>query len=128
MERRNVLFGTPNEELIGFSRAVRVGSHVSVAGTASLDDDGNTVGLGDVVAQARCCYEIAARALEEAGASLDDVVRTRTMLTDAADARAVAAVRKEFVGHVQPVETVVVVSGFIDPDWLIEIEVDAIVA
>ena len=127
MERHNVLLGTPNEELIGLSRAVRVGPYVSVAGTAPLDAEGNTVGVGDVELQARRCYEIVADALERAGASLDDVVRTRTMLTDASTFRPVAAVRKEFVGHVKPVDTIVEVSGFIDPDWLIEIEVDAIV-
>ena len=128
MERHNVFLGNPYEELIGFSRAVRVGPFISVGGTAPLDDDGTTVGIGDVAAQTRRCFEIIQSALESAGASLSDVVRTRMMFTDISHFEAAAAVRKEYVGQVRPVDTIVEVSRFVNPDWLIEVEADAIVA
>ncbi len=128
MERHNVGLGSPYEELIGFSRAVRVGPFVAVGGTAPIGDGGETVGVGDPAAQARRCYEIIERALERAGAGLSDVVRTRTMLTDVGHFEAVAAVRRELLGEVRPVDTIVQVSRFVDPEWLVEIEVDAIIA
>lgn len=128
MERRNVALGNPYEELIGFSRAVRVGPFISVGGTAPIGDDGQTVGVGDASAQTRRCFAIIQMALEKAGASLSDVVRTRMMLTNITDFEAAAAVRKEFVGDVRPVDTIVEVSRFINPEWLIEIEADAIIA
>ncbi len=127
MERHNVLLGTEFEELIGFSRAVRVGPMVVVGGTAPLDAEGNTVGVGDVAAQARRCFEIVAHALQAAGASLDDVVRTRMFFTDLTDFREAAAVRKEFVGHVKPVDTIMQVASFVNPEWLIEVEADAVI-
>lgn len=127
MERQNILLGNPYEELIGFSRAVRVGPFVSVGGTAPIDDDGETVGVGDVGAQTRRCFEIVNIALEKAGASLSDVVRTRLLLTDITQFEAAASVRKEFVGEYKPVDTIVEVSRFVNPEWLIEIEVDAVV-
>lgn len=128
MERTVVLFGNPYEEIVGFARAVRVGPYVSIGGTAPIGEDGLTVGIGDAAAQARRCFEIVRTALQQAGASLSDVVRTRVMLTDIANFHAVAAVRKEFVGAYKPVDTVVEISRFINPDWLIEVEVDAIIA
>ena len=128
MERQNVLLGSRFEELIGFSRAVRVGPFVSVGGTAPLAADGSTVGVGDVAAQTRRCFEIIADALERAGARLDDIVRTRLLMVDVEDFKEAAAVRKDFVGHVKPVDTIVQVDRFVNPEWLIEIEVDAIVA
>jgi enamine deaminase RidA (YjgF/YER057c/UK114 family) len=109
-------------------RAVRVGPFVSVGGTAPLGPDGTTVGKGDPAAQARRCFEIIREALEGAGASLDDVVRTRLILTRIEDYEAVAAVRKEFVGHVKPVDTIMQIDRFVDPDWLLEIEADAVIA
>lgn len=126
MERHNVLLGSPYEELVGFSRAVRVGPFVAVGGTAPIGDDGNTVGIGDAGAQARRCFEIIETALKQAGGSLADVVRTRMMLTDVSDFEAVARVRKEFVGAYKPVDTIVEVSRFVNPEWLVEIEADAI--
>ena len=128
MERREVAIPNPYAERIGFSRAVRVGPFVSVGGTAPIAPDGTTAGKGDPGAQARRCFEIIRQGLEGAGASLDDVVRTRTLLTRVADYEAVAAVRKEFVGHVKPVDTIMQVDGFVDPEWLVEIEVDAVIA
>ena len=128
MERQNVALGNPYEDLIGFSRAVRVGPLVSVGGTAPIGEDGETVGVGDVTAQTRRCFQIIQTALEAAGASLADVVRTRMMLTNISDFEAAAAVRKEFVGEVRPVDTIVEVSRFVNPEWVIEVEADAVIA
>lgn len=128
VDRTNVLLGNPYEELIGFSRAVRVGPFISVGGTAPIGDDGETVGVGDIVTQTRRCFEIIQTALESAGAGLPDVVRTRMMFTDLTDFRSAAAVRKEFVGEYKPVDTIVQVVGFVNPDWLIEVEADAVIA
>ena len=127
MARKLISSGSPYEDVIGFSRAVRVGQWVVVGGTAPIGADGKTVGIGDPAAQARRCFEIAKAALEEAGASLDDVVRTRLILTRIEDWEAVAKVRAEFVGHVRPVDTIMQVATFVNPEWLVEIEVDAII-
>ena len=92
-----------------------------------MDAQGNTVGVGDAAAQASRCFETIALSLEEVGASLSDVVRTRIMLTDLSDWQEVARVRGALFKEILPVDTVVKVSGFINPEWLIEIEVDAVV-
>ena len=120
--------GSPYEPRVGISRAVRVGSIVAVSGTAPLGPDGHTVGKGDPAAQARRCLEIIKEALERAGTSLDHVVRTRTLLTRIDDWQAVAAVHGEFFGAIRPANTIVQVSRFIDPDWLIEFEADAVIS
>lgn len=127
MSRKLISNGNPLEKVIGFSRAVKVGPYISVGGTAARDRDGKTVGIGDVTAQTRQCIEIIKEALEMAGSGLKDVVRTRTMLTDINDWEKVAKVRSEYFKDIRPVDTVVEVSKFINPEWLIEIEVDAIV-
>jgi enamine deaminase RidA (YjgF/YER057c/UK114 family) len=108
------------------SRAVRVGNWVSVSGTAPLEG-GRTVGVGDPAAQARRCLAIIAAALEEAGGSLADVVRTRTLLTRIEDWEAVTRVHGEVFGTIRPANTVMQVVRFIDPEWLVEFEADAIV-
>ncbi len=128
MQRVHGYSGSPYEETIGFSRAVRVGPFVSVGGTAPIGENGETVGVGDPAAQARRCFEIIADALAQVGASMEDVVRTRLMLTRIEDFRAVVEVRKEFVGQVRPVDTIVQIDRFVDPDWLLEVEVDAVTA
>lgn len=128
VERRTVEIANPYAERIGFSRAVRVGPFVSVGGTAPLGPDGKTVGKGDPAGQARRCFEIIRDALEGAGASLDDVVRTRLILTRIEDYEVIAPVRKEFVGHVKPVDTIMQIDRFVDPDWLLEVEADAVIA
>ena len=125
--RKLVSSGSPYEPLIGSSRAVRVGSIVTVAGTAPIRTDGRTVGVGDPAAQARRCLEIVAAALAGAGASLRHVVRTRILLTRIDDWRAVARVHGEFFHDVRPASTIMQVSRFTDPDWLVEIEADAVV-
>ncbi len=128
MERKLVSSGSPYEKIIGFSRAVRVGPFVSVGGTAPIGPDGNTVAPGDAGAQAGRCLEIIQQALEKAGASLEDVVRTRVMLKHIEDWREVARVRAEYFRDIRPVDTVVQVTGFIDPQWLVELEADAVIS
>jgi enamine deaminase RidA (YjgF/YER057c/UK114 family) len=125
--RKLVSSGSPYEASVGFSRAVRAGAVVSVAGTAPIGPDGGTVGRGDAAAQARRCFEIIAAALEGAGASLRHVVRTRILLTRIEDWPLVARVHGEYFRSVRPACTVVQVAGLIDRDWLVEIEADAVV-
>ena len=107
---------------------MRVGNFISVGGTAPIDSDGNTVGLNDPAAQTRQCIETIKAALEQAGASLGDVIRTRMMLTRIDDWKEVAKARAEYFKDVLPVDTVVQVSSFINPEWLVEVEVDAIIS
>ena len=125
-DRQRVSSGSPFEPIVGFSRAVRVGPIIAVGGTAPIGSDGTTVGIGDPTVQARRCFEIADMALRELGASLCDVIRTRCMLTRAEDWEAVAKVHGELFGEIRPVSTIVQVTSFIDPDWLVETEVDAV--
>ncbi|GAA2227193.1 RidA family protein [Streptomyces amakusaensis] len=124
--RQTVSSGSPLEPRIGFSRAVRKGAHVAVAGTAPIGDDGTTVGRGDVHAQTVRCLDIAEAVLKATGASLEDVVRTRVMLTDVTRWEEAARAHGERFAAVRPVTTFVEVSRFIDPDWLVEVEVDAV--
>ena len=125
--RKLVSSGSPYEPKVGISRAVRVGPIVTVSGTAPLGPDGRTVAPGDAGAQARRCLEIIAAALESAGASLKHVVRTRTLLTRIEDWEAVAAVHGEFFRAVRPANTIMQVGRFIDPEWLVELEADAVI-
>ena len=125
--RQLISSGSPYEPKIGISRAVRAGAIVTVAGTAPIGADGHTVGKGDAAAQARRCLEIIEAALDQAGASLGQVVRTRILLTRIDDWQAVAAVHGEFFHDIRPANTIMQVSRFIDPEWLVEIEADAVV-
>jgi enamine deaminase RidA (YjgF/YER057c/UK114 family) len=125
-ERETVSTGSPYEPILGISRAVRIGDVVAVAGTAPLDASGRTVAKGDAAAQARRCFEISLAALAELGASKADVIRTRIILTRIEDWRAVAEVHGEIFGDVRPVNTIMQVTRFIDPEWLVETEVDAV--
>jgi enamine deaminase RidA (YjgF/YER057c/UK114 family) len=126
--RKLISSGSPYEPKVGISRAVRVGDVIAISGTAPLGVDGRTVGSGDAAAQARRCLEIIAAALENAGASLKDVVRTRILLVRIEDWQAVAAVHGEVFGDIRPANTIMQVSRFIDPEWLVELEVDAVVS
>lgn len=125
--RRRVSTGSPYEPLLGISRAVLSGRIIAVAGTAPLGPDGRTVAHGDAARQARRCLEIIREALERLGASLSDVIRTRILLVRIEDWESVAQVHGEFFGDIRPVTTVVQVSRFVDPDWLVEIEADAVI-
>jgi enamine deaminase RidA (YjgF/YER057c/UK114 family) len=122
-DRQHVRSGSPFEDVIGFSRAVRVGSRVHVSGTGPVWPDGGCD--PDAEVQADRCFDIVAAALDEACATLADVVRTRMFLTDAADWEAVARAHARAVGHARPAATMVVVAGLVDPRWRVEIEVDA---
>ncbi len=126
MNRKNISSGSPFESKIGFSRAVRVGNLISVSGTAPIAPDGKTSGIGDAYLQTKRCFEIIEQALKLAGAELKNVVRTRTYLTDASDWEQVAKAHGEIFGNIRPASTMVVVKGFLNPEWLVEIEVDAI--
>jgi enamine deaminase RidA (YjgF/YER057c/UK114 family) len=127
MARKLFSSGSPYEPIIGFSRAVRVGNVIAIGGTAPIGPDGKTVSPGDPAAQARRCYEIIQSTLEEAGAGLEDVVRTRTLLKRIEDWQTVAEVRAEYFRDIRPAETVMQVTAFVDPDWLVEIEADVVV-
>lgn len=123
--RHSVSSGSPYEPRLGIARAVRIGSMIAVGGTAPLGQDGKTVTPGDAPAQARHCLEIIRTALEGLGADLSHVIRTRILLTRITDWESVGQVHGEFFGEIRPVTTVMQVTRFADPDWLIEIEADA---
>jgi enamine deaminase RidA (YjgF/YER057c/UK114 family) len=118
--------GSPLEPLIGFSRAVRVGNLLAVAGTAPIASDGSVAAPDDIYGQTRRCLEIAAVAINDAGMSLDDVIRTRIMLTDIETWRDAARAHGEYFGAIKPACTFVQVARFIDPGWLVEVEADCV--
>lgn len=128
MERETVSSGTEWEAKVGYSRAVRVGDEVCISGTTATDDDGNVVGEDDPFAQAKQAFENVERALAEAGASLDDVIRTRMYVTDADDWEAVGDAHADVFGDVRPATTLVEVSALVDPEMLVEVEADAVLA
>lgn len=128
MKRELILNGNPMEDIVGFARAVRVGPFIAIGGTAPVDADGKTVGIGDVTAQAERCFEIAGDALQRAGSGWHDVVRTRLILTDIDDWKAVVDVRKKYCRESKPVDTIMQVARFVNPEWRVEIEVDAVMA
>jgi enamine deaminase RidA (YjgF/YER057c/UK114 family) len=123
-QRKLVTSGSPLEPEIGFSRAVRVGPFLAVSGTAPIGPDGKAAHRGDVYAQTKYCLEIARRAIEEAGGTLAQVIRTRILLIDIKQWREAARAHGEVFGGIRPACTFAQVSGFIDPDWLVEIEAD----
>jgi enamine deaminase RidA (YjgF/YER057c/UK114 family) len=125
-ECQHIASGSPFEPTIGFSRAVRVGDRVLVSGTGPVPKAGRCP--DDPGDQARRCFEIIAAALAGAGASLDDVVRTRMYITAAAHADAVGAVHGELLGHIRPAATMVVVAALLDPAWKVEIEAEAVLS
>jgi enamine deaminase RidA (YjgF/YER057c/UK114 family) len=125
-QRQHVSTGSPFESKVGISRAVRSGNIIAVTGSAPLGKDGKTA-EGNAPAQARRCLEIIQSAIEGLGGKLTDVTRTRILLTRIEDWEQVATVHGEFFGSIRPASTVMQVVRFIDPDWLIEIEADAVV-
>ena len=124
-DRRNISSGTPWESIVGYSRAVRMGNHVWVAGTTATDESGRVVGVGDAAAQTRYALQKIGRALNEAGMSFADVVRTRTFVTDISQWEAIGRVHGEFFAQTRPAATMVEIAKLIDPAHLVEIEVDA---
>ena len=127
VERKNISSGAPWEAIVGYSRAVRIGNHISVAGTTATDEHGNVVGAGDAAAQTRYALRKIEAALMQAGATLQNVVRTRMFVTDISQWESIGRIHGEFFADIRPAATMVEVSKLIDPRHLIEIEVDAYV-
>ena len=128
MARKNISSGSPFEPKIGFSRAVRSGNFISVSGTAPIAEDGSVAHQGDVYGQTKQCIEIMKEAIESAGGSLEDVIRTRIMLVDVNTWQEATRAHGEFFADIRPANTVVEVSRFINPEWLVELEADCLIS
>jgi enamine deaminase RidA (YjgF/YER057c/UK114 family) len=127
MNRQNISSGSPWESKVGYSRAVRVGNHIFVAGTTASDSTGKITGIGDPYAQTVYILKKIETALHEAGGTLKDVVRTRMYVTDIHNEDEIARAHHEFFGNIKPAATMVEINRLVSPDMLIEIEVEAVI-
>jgi len=127
MQRSRVSSGSPYEDAFGFTRAVRVGNYLAISGTGPIAKDGSTDSPDDAFGQAMCCLRIIKKAIEDAGGSLSDVIRTRMYITDAGFQDEVGRAHAEYFADIKPAATMVVVAGLVRDDWLVEIEAECIV-
>lgn len=126
MDRKNISSGSPLESPIGFSRAVRIGNFIAIAGTAPIPQDASAC-PDDVYSQTKICLEITKKAIEDAGGKLENTIRTRIMLTDISKWEEAARAHGEFFSNIKPACTFVEVKGFIKPEWIVETEADCII-
>ncbi|MFX1516990.1 MAG: RidA family protein [Promethearchaeota archaeon] len=127
MTRINVSSGSPFEEPIGFSRAVRIKNIIAVSGTAPIKPDGSTFALGDPYEQTKYCIEIMKKAIEEAGGKLDNTIRTRIFLRDISNWKKAAKAHGEFFSKIRPTCSFIEVKGFVNEEWLVETEADCVI-
>ncbi len=126
MTRKNISYGQPLEEQIGFSRAVRIGNIIAITGTAPIGKNLEVISPGDVYGQTKRCLEIIKEVIEKAGGNLEDVIRTRILLKNIDKWKDAAKAHGEYFSEIRPACTFMEVSGFINSEWLVEIEADAV--
>lgn len=126
-QRTNISSGAKWEDIVGYSRAVKIGNRIEVSGTTAVDEDGNLIGKDDIYSQTKFIFEKIEKALIEAGATMENVVRTRMFVTDISQWEAVGKAHGEFFRNIKPASTMLEISGLIDPEMLIEIEVIAVI-
>ncbi len=127
MKRNNITSGSPYEESIGFSRAVRMGDIIAVSGTGPIPPPGTTIDFASAYEQTRLCLEIMVRAIESAGGTREHIIRTRIFLTDVSKWKDAAKAHGEFFSKIRPACTFIEVKGLIDPKWFVETEADCVV-